>query len=589
MREGNITRVFGFLVVAREIPKPMMGEVVLVGEKGLVGEINRIVGDQAFIQVYEDTTGLRTGDTVTAIGRLLSAELGPGMLGEIYDGLQRPLEDIAQEAGAFIRTGLKAKRLDHEKKWHFVPSEDLPKKVSGGEILGKVKENEVIEHRILVPPNVAGDVKSLAEEGDYTIVEPILRVSSVNQAVDVKMAQEWPVKAPRPFAEKLDPNEPLITGVRVIDFLFPISKGGSAGIPGPFGSGKTVTLQQISKQADADIIIYVGCGERGNEMADLLDKYKALSDPRTKIPLLRRSIVIANTSNMPVAARESSIFLGATMAEYFRDMGYNVAMIADSTSRWAEALRELGSRMEEIPGEEGFPAYLASRLQGFYSRAGRVRTLGGRIGSVSLMGAVSPPGGDFSEPVTQKTLQSVKVFWGLDAELAHSRHFPAINWTQSYSLYVDNVAVWWELNVSERWRQLRSEMLRLLKEEDELMQLVRLVGSGALDERERATLEIAKVIRTAFLQQSALTEEEAYSDLKKTFAIAEVIDYYKEQVFDAISNGVLLEKIQSMGLSKEIESLKTMPLDECLDKSVILKERIVLDISELPKLVKAKA
>jgi V/A-type H+-transporting ATPase subunit A len=581
MREGRIIRVSGFVVVAEKIPQPMMGEVVLVGESGLVGEINRIVGEQAFIQVYEDTTGLKSGDNVTAIGRLLSAELGPGMLGQIYDGLQRPLEDIAEYAGAFMRTGLRTKRLDHEKKWHFVPSRDPPKKISGGEIIGTVRENDVIEHRILIPPNVKGDVINLVEEGDYTIVEPIVKVTSMNQVIDVKMAQEWPVKAPRPFSEKLDPDEPLITGVRTIDFLFPISKGGTAGIPGPFGSGKTVTLQQISKQADADIIIYVGCGERGNEMADLLDKYRTLSDPRAGKPLLRRSIVIANTSNMPVAARESSIFLGVTMAEYFRDMGYNVALIADSTSRWAEALRELGSRMEEIPGEEGFPAYLASRLQGFYSRAGKVRTLGGKIGSVSLMGAVSPPGGDFSEPVTQKTLQSVKVFWGLDSELAHSRHFPAINWTQSYSLYINNVAVWWELNVSERWRQLRNSMLRLLKEEDDLMQLVRLVGSGALDERERATLEVARVIRTAFLQQSALTAEESYSDPRKTFAIAEVIEYYREQVFDAISGGVLLEKIQSMGLDREIGSLMALPLEKCLDESLVLKEKIVVGISGL--------
>ncbi|MEM0219847.1 MAG: V-type ATP synthase subunit A, partial [Thermoproteota archaeon] len=494
MREGRITRVSGFVVVAEGIPFPMMNEVVLVGEAGLIGEINKISGSKVSIQVYEETTGLKCGDKVVALGRLLSAELGPGVLSQVYDGLQRPLSEIAELAGSFVRAGVKSKRLDHEKKWHFVPVKEPPSKVYGGEIIGRVMENELIEHRILIPPNVKGSLVSLVNEGDYTVVDTIAKVkATTGEEIEVRMAHEWPVKVPRPFVEKLNPDEPLITGIRVIDFMFPIVKGGTSAMPGPFGSGKTVTLQQISKQTDADVVIYVGCGERGNEMADLLEKYKTLTDFRSGRPLVERSVIIANTSNMPVAARESSIFLGVTIAEYFRDMGYNVALIADSTSRWAEALRELSSRMEELPGEEGFPAYLASRLQGFYSRAGKVKTLSGKIGSLAIMGAVSPPGGDFSEPVTQKTIQTVKVFWGLDPDLAYKRHFPAINWLQSYSLYVENVSVWWELNVSERWRILRENLLSVLKEEDELMQIVRLIGSGALSERERAILEIARV------------------------------------------------------------------------------------------------
>jgi len=588
MREGKIVRVSGFVVVAEGIPLPMMNEVVLVGEAGLIGEINKISGNKVSIQVYEETTGLKCGDKVIALGRLLSAELGPGILSQVYDGLQRPLKEIAEYAGSFVRAGIRARRLDHEKKWHFVPVKEPPSKVYGGEIIGKVMENELIEHRILIPPNIRGSLISLVGEGDYTVVDTVAKVkATAGEIIEVKMAHEWPVKVPRPFAEKLNPDEPLVTGIRVIDFMFPIVKGGTAAIPGPFGSGKTVTLQQISKQTDADVVIYVGCGERGNEMADLLEKYKTLIDLRSGRPLVERSVIIANTSNMPVAARESSIFLGVTIAEYFRDMGYHVALIADSTSRWAEALRELSSRMEELPGEEGFPAYLASRLQGFYSRAGKVRTLSGKIGSLAIMGAVSPPGGDFSEPVTQKTLQTVKVFWGLDSDLAYKRHFPAINWLQSYSLYVENVSVWWELNISERWRILRESMLSVLKEEDELMQIVRLIGSGALSERERAILEIARVIREALLKQNALDFNEAYSDPKKTLAIAEVIDYYREQLLEAISNNVPLEKVLNLNIGKEIEKLKTLPLDKCLEESFKLKEKIVVEISRLPSLVRA--
>ncbi|MGQ9689780.1 MAG: V-type ATP synthase subunit A [Thermoproteota archaeon] len=588
VREGVIVKVSGFLVVAENIPSPMMNEVVLVGEKQLIGEVSRISGNKAFIQVYEETSGLKCNDNVLALGRLLSAELGPGILGQVYDGLQRPLGEIAEEIGSFVGAGIRAKRLDHEKKWRFIPVDKPPSKINGGEIIGKVIENKLIEHRILIPPNVKGSLTFLTDKGDYAIIDTVAKVRSPSgEDIEVKMAHEWPVKNPRPFAEKLDPEELLVTGIRIIDFMFPVAQGGTAAIPGPFGSGKTMALQQISKQTDADIVIYVGCGERGNEMADLLEKYRSLVDLKSGHPLMDKSIIIANTSNMPVAARESSIFLGVTFAEYFRDMGYNVTLIVDSTSRWAEALRELSSRMEELPGEEGFPAYLASRIQGFYSRAGKVITLSSRTGSLTIMGAVSPPGGDFSEPVTQKTLQTVKVFWCLDSDLAYRRHFPAINWLQSYSLYVEKVAFWWELNVSERWRILRENMLSILKEEDELMQVVRLIGAGALNEREKAILEVSKVIREAFLKQSALDVKDTYSDPKKDLAIADVVDCYREQLLETVSNNIPLEKIPGLKLGEEILRLKYLPLNECVREASELKEKIIAEFSELRRLVKA--
>jgi V/A-type H+-transporting ATPase subunit A len=566
-----------------------MGEVVLIGEKGLIGEVNRISGNRVFIQVYEDTSGLGYGEKVVALGRLLSAELGPGLLTQVYDGLQRPLEEIVKQADSYVKAGVRTRRLDHEKKWRFIPVDNPPNQVFGGEVIGKVEETKSLTHMILVPPNVRGNLVYLANEGDYTILDKIAEVKdSQGKVLDVKMAHEWPVKVPRPFREKLDPDEPLITGVRIIDFMFPIAKGGTAAIPGPFGSGKTMTLQQVSKQVDADVVIYVGCGERGNEMADLLEKYKSLIDMRSGRPLMERSIIIANTSNMPVAARESSIFLGITFAEYFRDMGYNVVLITDSTSRWAEALRELSSRMEELPGEEGFPAYLTSRLQSFYSRAGKVTTLNGRVGSLTIMGAVSPPGGDFSEPVTQKTLQTVKVFWALDSELAYRRHFPAINWLQSYSLYLENVAFWWELNVSEKWKILRENMLSILREEDELMQIVRLMGISALSDRERAVIEVSTLTREAFLKQSALDEKDAYSDPRKTIMIAEVIDYYREHLFEAVSNNIPLERALDPNINREILELKRLPLDKLIDAATQIKERIIGKFSELQRPVNAQ-
>ncbi|MBO3808851.1 MAG: V-type ATP synthase subunit A [Candidatus Brockarchaeota archaeon] len=582
-------RVSGFVVVAEDIPNPMMGEVVLVGEKNLIGEVNRISGNRVFIQVYEDTGGLKYGDRVVALGRLLSAELGPGLLGQVYDGLQRPLEEIAKQADSFVKAGIRTRRLDHEKKWRFIPVDNPPRKVVGGEIIGKVEETMVVTHMILIPPNISGELVYLADEGDYTIVDQVAKIKDPQgRMLGVTMVHEWPVKTPRPFREKLDPEEPLITGVRIIDFMFPVAKGGTAAIPGPFGSGKTMTLQQISKQVDADVVIYTGCGERGNEMADLLEKFRSLTDLKSGRPLMERSIIIANTSNMPVAARESSIFLGVTLAEYFRDMGYNVVLIADSISRWAEALRELSSRMEELPGEEGFPAYLASRLQGFYSRAGKVTTLNGKTGSLTIMSAVSPPGGDFGEPVTQKTLQAVKVFWALDSELAYRRHFPAINWLQSYSLYIENIAFWWELNVSEGWRSIRENMLGILREEDELMQIVRLMGMGALSDRERAILETSRLIREAFLKQSALDFKDAYSDVRKTFAIAEIIDYYRQYLLEAVSNGIPLEKALGLNIGEEILRLKHLSSDELAGETTRLKERIISELSELQRPVEAQ-
>ena len=544
--EGRVVRVNGPLVVADGMREAQMFEVVYVSDLRLVGEITRIEGDRAYIQVYESTDGIKPGDKVYRSGAPLSIELGPGMLGQIYDGLQRPLSTIAElSKSPFVARGIAIPSLDRQKKWHFIPKAKSGDKITPGDILGVVQETDLIEHRILVPPTVHGTLKEIAKEGDYTVEENIATVDMNGDEIPLKMYHKWPVRVPRPFKEKLEPVEPLLTGVRVLDTIFPIAKGGTAAIPGPFGSGKTVTLQSLAKWSAAKVVIYVGCGERGNEMTDELRSFPKLKDPWTGKPLLLRTILVANTSNMPVAARESSIYVGVTMAEYFRDQGYDVLLVADSTSRWAEALRDLGGRMEEMPAEEGFPSYLPSRLAEYYERAGRVIAIGKpeRYGSVTIASAVSPPGGDFTEPVTSNTLRFVRVFWPLDVSLAQARHYPAINWIQGFSAYVDLVAQWWHKNVDPNWKEMRDTMTKVLIREDELKQIVRLVGPESLAEKDKLVLETAKLVKDAFLKQNAYDDIDAFSSPQKQVRIMRLINIFYNQSQDLITKGVSLKKI----------------------------------------------
>lgn len=544
--EGRVVRVNGPLVVADGMREAQMFEVVYVSDLRLVGEITRIEGDRAYIQVYESTDGIKPGDKVYRSGAPLSIELGPGMLGQLYDGLQRPLHSIADlSKSPFVARGIAVPSLDRQKKWHFVPKVKPGDKITPGDILGVVQETDLIEHRILVPPTVHGTLKEIAKEGDYTIEENIAIVDMNGDEIPLKMYHKWPVRVPRPFKEKLEPVEPLLTGVRVLDTIFPIAKGGTAAIPGPFGSGKTVTLQSLAKWSAAKVVIFVGCGERGNEMTDELRSFPKLKDPWTGKPLLLRTVLVANTSNMPVAARESSIYVGVTMAEYFRDQGYDVLLVADSTSRWAEALRDLGGRMEEMPAEEGFPSYLPSRLAEYYERAGRVITIGKpeRYGSVTIASSVSPPGGDFTEPVTSNTLRFVRVFWPLDVSLAQARHYPAINWIQGFSAYVDLVAQWWHKNVDPNWKEMRDTMTKVLIREDELKQIVRLVGPESLAEKDKLVLETAKLIKDAFLKQNAYDDIDAFSSPQKQVRIMRLINIFYNQSQDLITKGVPLKKI----------------------------------------------
>ncbi len=546
MENGRIVRVNGPLVVADNMKNAQMYEVVEVGEMRLVGEITRIEGDRAFIQVYEDTSGIKPGETVYRTGAPLSAELGPGMLGQIFDGLERPLGRIAElTSNPFVARGVKVPSLDRQKKWHFVPRIKKGDKLSPGDIIGTVQETGLIEHRILVPPNKHGTVKEVVKEGDYTVEETIAILDMEGDEVPLTMMQKWPVRIPRPFKEKLEPSEPLLTGVRVLDTIFPLAKGGTAAIPGPFGSGKTVTLQSLAKWSSAKIIIYVGCGERGNEMTDELRAFPTLKDPWTGRPLLERTILVANTSNMPVAAREASIYVGVTLGEYFRDQGYDVLVVADSTTRWAEALRDLGGRMEEMPAEEGFPSYLASRLAEYYERAGKVRTIGSgeRYGSVTLASAVSPPGGDFTEPVTSNTLRFVRVFWPLDVNLARARHFPAINWIQGFSAYVDLVAKWWTTNVDPDWKTMRDFMVKTLIREDELKQIVRLVGPESLAEKDKLALEEARIIKEAFLKQNAYDEIDAFASPQKQARMMRLIYLYHQLAQPLVEKGITVKQI----------------------------------------------
>ncbi len=535
---GAIYRISGPVVTAVGI-NPRMYEVVRIGDEGLMGEVIELHGDQSVIQVYEDTSGIRPGEPVVRTGQSLSVQLGPGLLTQIYDGIQRPLKILEERMGVFISRGVDADGLDLKKKWEFVPTVEMWDEVSEGQTIGTVQENETIEHRVMVPPGRGGVVKSI-KGGEFTVTET---VCTLEDGTELQMMQNWPVRLPRPFTQKYAPDIPLVTGTRILDFLFPVAKGGTAGIPGPFGSGKTVIQQALAKWADAQVVVYIGCGERGNEMTEVLTEFPHLIDPNTGQPLMNRTSMIANTSNMPVAAREASVYTGITIAEYFRDMGYDVALMADSTSRWAEAMREISSRLEEMPGEEGYPAYLSSRLAEFYERAGRVQTLGGDDGSISVIGAVSPPGGDISEPVSQGTLRIVKVFWSLDAQLAWQRHFPAINWLTSYSLYPRALDPWYRDNVASDFPDVRTKISTLLQVEAELQEIVQLVGSDALPMDQQLTLEVARMIREFFLQQNAFHPVDTYTALPLQYAMVKAILSFEEAAKKAMAAGATLEDV----------------------------------------------
>ena len=558
MSQGKIVKVSGPLIVASGMEDADMFDVVRVGDLGLIGEIIEMRGDKASIQVYEETAGIGTGAPVVSTGAPLSVELGPGLIETMYDGIQRPLEAMREKSGSNITRGISVPSLDREKKWEFVPRVEVGDQVESGDIIGTVQETVIVEQRIMVPYGISGTVESI-ESGSFTIEDVICRIRKENgQTAELTMMQKWPVRRGRPYKEKLVPEMPLITGQRVIDTMFPIAKGGVAAVPGPFGSGKTVVQHQLAKWADADIVVYIGCGERGNEMTDVLMEFPELKDPRSGESLMKRTVLIANTSDMPVAAREASIYTGITIAEYFRDMGYSVALMADSTSRWAEALREMSGRLEEMPGEEGYPAYLASRLAQFYERAGRTVSLGkeGRIGALSAIGAVSPPGGDISEPVSQATLRIVKVFWCLDSSLAYRRHFPAINWLQSYSLYIDRLTKWYEENVSKDFPKMRAEAIMLLQEEAELEEIVQLVGADALSFEDRIKLEASKSIREDYLHQNAFHDVDTYSSLNKQYKMLKLILSYYELAKDATGKNASFSRLVSLPVRESIGRFK---------------------------------
>lgn len=563
--QGRIVKVSGPLIVAENMADVKMYDVVKVGEKELIGEVIELRGDKASVQVYEETSGLGVGDKVVSTGMPLSVELAPGLIEGIFDGIQRPLEKIVENYGDRITRGLKINNLDREKKWRFVPEKKIGDEVIPGDVLGSVQETAIVSHKILVPFGVSGKVTDI-REGDFTITETIAKVGDK----EVSMLTRWPVRKARPYKEKQTPDMPMVTGQRVIDTLFPIAKGGVAAVPGPFGSGKTVVQHQLAKWADAEIIVYVGCGERGNEMTDVLNEFPELKDPKTGEPLMKRTVLIANTSDMPVAAREASIYTGITIAEYFRDMGYNVAIMADSTSRWAEALREMSGRLEEMPGDEGYPAYLSSRLAEFYERAGIVKVLGSvdKTGSVSAIGAVSPPGGDLSEPVSQATLRIVKVFWGLSAQLAYKRHFPAIDWLISYSLYADRMGEWYEKNVGADFMELRAFVMNVLQEEASLEEIVRLVGMDTLSYKDRMTLETAKMIREDYLHQNAFHETDTYTSLDKQYRMLKLIKKFYDLGNEAVANYADIDEVtaceakEKIGRAKYIEESSVASFDE---------------------------
>ena len=558
MSKGTIKKVAGPLVIARGMRDANMFDVVRVSDQRLIGEIIEIHGDEASIQVYEETSGLGPGAPVESTGEPMSVELGPGLIGSIYDGIQRPLDAIMRISGNNLKRGVEVPSLKRDAKWNFLPTVHVGDAVVGGDVLGTVQETEIVVHKILVPAGVRGTVRSISA-GEYTVTDTVAVIDTPNgSSVNVTLMQKWPVRRGRPYQKKLSPDMPLITGQRVIDTLFPIAKGGVAAVPGPFGSGKTVVQHQLAKWAEADIVVYIGCGERGNEMTDVLNEFPELVDPKTGYSLMKRTVLIANTSDMPVAAREASIYTGITIAEYFRDMGYSVALMADSTSRWAEALREMSGRLEEMPGEEGYPAYLGSRLAQFYERAGRVIALGsdGREGALSVIGAVSPPGGDISEPVSQATLRIVKVFWGLDANLAYKRHFPAVNWLTSYSLYVDTMARWFNTNVAPDWMELRARLMRLLQDEAELEEIVKLVGMDALSAPDRLKLEAARSIREDFLHQNAFDETDTYTSLEKQHDMMLLVIRYYDQCAAALEKGAKADDLIALPVRERIGRFK---------------------------------
>ena len=563
MSKGVIKKVAGPLVIAEGMRDANLFDVVRVSEHRLIGEIIEMHGDNASIQVYEETSGLAPGAPVESTGSPLSVELGPGLISNIYDGIQRPLEDIMNVCGTNLQRGVEVPSLSRDKKWTFTPSVSVGDRVEAGDTIGTVQETDIVLHKIMVPPAVSGTVK-LIESGYFTVTETVCILTLDNgEEKALTLMQKWPVRVGRPFKKKLPPEAPLVTGQRVIDTLFPIAKGGVAAVPGPFGSGKTVVQHQLAKWAEADIVVYIGCGERGNEMTDVLNEFPELIDPKTGESLMERTVLIANTSDMPVAAREASIYTGITIAEYFRDMGYSVALMADSTSRWAEALREMSGRLEEMPGEEGYPAYLGSRLAQFYERAGKVNVLGSsdKIGSLSVIGAVSPPGGDISEPVSQATLRIVKVFWGLDSSLAYKRHFPALNWLTSYSLYTDTLSKWFDETVSPDWMKMRSRLMQILQEEAELEEIVKLVGMDALSAPDRLKLEAARSIREDYLHQNAFHDVDTYTSLDKQLLMMKLILAYYDKALSALKNGADIEKLVSLPVRESIGRFKYVPAE----------------------------
>lgn len=587
---GRIIRIAGPVVAAAGLTTVRLFDVVHVGERNLVGEVIRLARDVATVQVYEDTSGVRVGEPVTGTGRPLAALLGPGLLGQVYDGLQRPLEVLAEQTGNFIQRGVSASPLSTEIRWPFSPAVSMGNRVAPGDLLGVVPETRAIEHRILVPPGVGGRVAQI-QAGQYRLDEPIAVLESRHNGRDepqvITLNQRWPVRRPRPYRTRLAPRRPLITGTRIIDTLFPVAKGGTAIIPGGFGTGKTVAEHSLARWADTDVVVYVGCGERGNEMTEVLEEFPQLEDPRTGAPLTERTVLIANTSNMPVAAREASIYTGITIAEYYRDMGYDVLLLADSTSRWGEALREISGRLEEMPGEEGYPAYLAARLDEFYERSGRVVTLGSldesdpncRSGSVTIVGAVSPPGGDFSEPMTQNSMRVVGTFWALDYDLSRRRHFPSINWTRSYSLY--DLKEWYRGNVAADWDELVGQAMALLQREVELLETVQLVGPDALAESERAELAVARTLREDFLQQNAYAEIDRFCPLDKAYGMLKVIlAFYRGTQF-ALEAGIPLDRITALPVVEEIARLKEIPVAEAAEKTRAMLERVDAEFAEV--------
>ena len=580
MNKGKITRVSGPLVEAKGLSDANIYDVVEVSKDKLIGEIIEMRGDVANIQVYEETTGIGPGDEVVSTGSPLSVELGPGLLERMYDGIQRPLEKLELMAGEFLKRGVTATPLDREKLWEFKAEKEIGDEVIPGDILGTVDETSVINHKIMVPNGISGKIKEI-KDGEFTVEDTVAVIETKDGDKKLNMIQKWPVRSPRPYNRKLDPDTPLITGQRVIDTFFPVAKGGAASIPGPFGSGKTVIQHQIAKFADADVVIYVGCGERGNEMTDVLDEFPELIDPKTGESIMKRTVLIANTSNMPVAAREASVYTGITLAEYYRDMGYSVALMADSTSRWAEALREMSGRLEEMPGDEGFPAYLASRIADFYERSGKV-IVNGQVekeGSLSVIGAVSPPGGDLSEPVTQATLRIVKVFWGLDYDLSYQRHFPAINWLNSYSLYQDKMDSYIDKTIDEKFSKNRMRAMSLLQQESSLQEIVRLIGRDGLSDDDKLKLDVTKSLREDFLQQNAFHETDAFCPMEKQSLMLDTILYFYDKSLEALAEGANLDRLEELEVKEKITRLKLIK-DENLEEFDQVKEQIDKECKE---------